>query len=163
MNYAEARPRIRSGDVILLSYNKWSSWYDIQVMAVRLFRMSEYCHVGVAWVIGGRVFILHAIGAGVSITPLSHELPFYWIQRNEWTPVAEEFALATVGQAYSKWQVILAGLGLLRGGADNDWECGEFANGVLERCGARLGTAYTPDEIARELLTFGYSISLVEG
>ena len=49
-------------------------------------------------------------GGGVSITPLSLNLPFYWLPLDQWTPEAEEYALSTVGQRYSKWQAILAGL-----------------------------------------------------
>jgi hypothetical protein len=149
--------------VIALTHNRWASWYDLQVMAIRLFRMSEYVHVGVAWVCGGRVFVLHEISGGVSITPLSHELPFYWIRSGRWTPAAEEFALATVGQAYSKWQAVLAGLGLLRGGADDRWECAEWANQVLARCGHAVGDAMTPDDLVQRLLELDHSIAFVEG
>ncbi len=162
MRYQDARPRIRSGDVIALSHNAWASWYDLQIMAVRLFRMSEYTHVGIAWVVGGRVFILHAIGAGVSIAPLSHELPFYWIPVDRWTRDAESWALSTIGQRYSKWQAILAGLGLLKGGEDSLWECAEWASALLGRLGLPVSGALTPDGLVKRLLTLDYAITLVE-
>lgn len=162
MRYQDARSRIRSGDVIAVSHNAWSSWYDLQIMAIRMFRMSEYTHVGVAWVVGGRIFILHAIGAGVSITPLSHELPFYWIPVDRWTRGAEAWALSTVGQRYSKWQAILAGLGLLKGSQDDVWECAEWAAELLGRLGLPVAHALTPDGLVQRLLELDYSLTLVE-
>lgn len=163
MIYATARPRIRSGDAILLSHSKWGSWYDLQVMAVRLGQMSEYTHAGVAWVVAGRVFILHAIGAGVSITPLSHELPFYWIPIDRWTAEAEEWALARVGEPYSKWQAIQAFFGRLKAGADGAWQCAEFAAMALNLAGTPVGyDALTPTKLARRLQALDYPIYLVE-
>lgn len=158
MKYLYTRDDIRSGDLIALSHNRWASWSDVQVMAIRVFRMTEYSHVGVAWRICGRLFILHAIGGGVSITPLSLNLPFYWLPLDQWTPEAEEYALSTVGQRYSKWQAILAGLGMLRGGTDDRWECAEWANMVLRRCGHDVGDAYTPDELVDRLLILGHQL-----
>ena len=119
MRYAAARRRIRSGDLLAWSHRGWGSWYDLQIQAVRMFTRSEYCHVGLAWNVGGRMFVLEAVSAGVRIFPLSRLMPCYWLPlAAAWDGTVEEIALAHVGERYSKWQAVLAGLGMLRQGED---------------------------------------------
>jgi len=150
MKYAAARQRLRSGDLLAWSHRGWGSWYDLQVQAVRIFSRSEYCHVGIAWVVGGRVFVLEAVGAGVRIMPLSRQMPCYWLPLGlDWPATAEEFALLHVGEPYSKWQAVLAGLRLLRPGADRVWQCAEFAWMVLAQAGRTLGRDVTPAGLVR--------------
>ena len=134
-SYATIRPKIKSGDVLAWSHKKWGSWYDFQVQMVRVFSQSEYCHVGIAWVVGGRVFILESVGTGIRIYPLSKELPFYWIPiKKYWTKEIEEFALMHIGAPYSSWDGIKALFGKLKnGGKDGKWECAEFALALLSR------------------------------
>jgi hypothetical protein len=63
MKYEAAREKVKSGDLLAWSHRGWRSWYDIQIQLVRFFTQSEYSHVGIAWVVGGRVHI-PAIKAG---------------------------------------------------------------------------------------------------
>lgn len=145
MKYAEARPRIRSGDLLAWSHRGWGSWYDIQIQMVRFFTRSEYSHVGIAWVVAGRVFVLEAVQTGVRIFPLSRLLPFYWFPLGAtWEDEVECWALQQVGEPYSKWQAVLAGLGLLRAGEDNIWQCAEYAQEVARRQGTPLQGPATP-------------------
>lgn len=145
MRYDEARDEIRSGDLLAWSHRGWGSWYDFQIQAVRIFTQSEYSHVGIAWVIAGRVFVLEAVGGGVRIMPLSALLPCYWLRLGAtWTPAAEAAALGEVGKPYSKLQAIAAFLGRLRAGADGKWQCAEYGWWVLQKLGIDLGETYTP-------------------
>lgn|GEM_PF-1134631 len=148
MNYAAARDRIHSGHLLAWTHRKWGSWYDIQVQAVRTFTQSEYCHVGVAWCVSGRVFALEAVSVGVRIFPLSRLAPFYWLPvAAAWEPEVEAWALAQVGEPYSKWQAVLAGLGLLKAGDDSIWQCAEYAQAVLDRAGVVLPGKATPSNL----------------
>lgn len=143
--YAQARPSIRSGDLLAWTHRAWRSWYDVQIQAVRFFTQSEYSHVGVAWWAGDKLLVLEAVGAGVRIFPLSRLTPFYWLpMKADWAPEVEAWALDQVGLPYSKWQAVLAGLGLLRAGADNVWQCAEYAQQVLDRLGVPLEGTPTP-------------------
>lgn len=143
--YANHRGEIRSGDLLAWSHRGWGSLYDLQVQAVRMFTRSEYCHVGIAWVIGGRVLVLEAVSAGVRIMPLSSLLPCYWLPLSvAWNWVVEDFALARVGERYSRWQAVLAGLRLLKPGEDRLWQCAEYAWMNLAHAGTDLGPVITP-------------------
>ena len=148
MRYAEARGRIKSGDLLAWSHRGWRSWYDLKVQAVRAFTRSEYCHVGIAWAVSGRLFALEAVLTGVRIFPLSRMLPFYWVPlRATWTREVEAWALAQVGEPYSQWRAVLAGLGLLRPGEDSIWQCAEYAAEVARRGGVELGSEATPTAV----------------
>lgn len=146
MKYLDARPLIQSGDVLFWTHRPLRSWYDLQIQLVRMFTRSEWSHTGLAWAVGGRLFVLEAVSQGVRIFPLSRAGDFTWVQRGGFTVDQEEFALAHVGEPYSKWDAIRAFFG-----ASNDqdahWSCSEYV------C-ATLGIAIqdkTPAELMRHL------------
>lgn len=143
--YANHRRAIRSGDLLAWSHRGWRSWYDWQIQIVRMATRSEYSHVGIAWVTGGRAFVLEAVAAGVRIMPLSGLLPCYWLPLDApWTEGVETAALARVGERYSRWQAVAAWLRLLAPGADRRWQCAEYAWSVLAAAGIALGATLTP-------------------
>ena len=80
MIYKQARPMIRSGDVLAWSHRGIRSWHDLKIWLVRMFTRSEYSHVGTAWVVGNRVFVIEAVMPKVRIYPLSKLGDFYWLQ-----------------------------------------------------------------------------------
>lgn len=156
MNYSTARRKIYSGHLLAWSHRAWGSWYDVKIQAVRAFTQSEYCHVGVAWNVGGRIFALEAVLAGVRIFPLSRMLPFYHIPVPvKWTTDVEAWALAQVGQPYSQWQAIKAGLGLLKAGEDSIFQCAEYAQEVLRRGGVDLKCDATPAALVTAAMSAG--------
>lgn len=162
--YSARRHKIRSGDLLAWSHRGWGSWYDMQIQAVRIFTRSEYCHVGVAWVISGRVFVLEAVGTGVRIMPLSRLLPCYWMPLGAaWSARAEEFAIARVGEPYSKWQAVLAGLQRLTPGDDRIWQCAEFVVVVLDQVGIDLGPDCTPSSVVLAAQRRGAPLHYLEG
>ena len=157
MIYAEARSKIQSGDVLAWTHIRWSSWNDIQIQIVRIFTRSEYSHVGIAWVVGGRVFVLEAVSQGVRIFPLSRELPFYWLPVGVWDETREEMALALVGAPYSKWDAVLSFFGRLVKGENASWQCSEYVAFVLGLDPAR----YTPTNIVSHLQDRGATLSKI--
>lgn len=153
MNYADAREKVKGGHLLAWTHRGFRSLYDIQLQIVRAFTRSEYCHVGIAWRVGGRLMVLEAVQTGVRIFPLSRLLPFYWIPVPAvWTPEAEEWALAQVGEPYSKWQAVLAGLGLLKAGEDSIWQCAEYAQAVATGAGLVLVGKATPSNLVAEAM-----------
>jgi hypothetical protein len=148
MNYTTARSKIRSGDLLAWSHRGWGSWYDLQVMAVRIFTQSEYCHVGVAMRVGGRVLVHEAVGAGVRVFPLSRMAPFYHLPLGlDWNAAAEAFVWKTLGQGYSKLQAIEAHLGRLHAATDDLWQCAELSQELIEQLGCKLECKPTPTRL----------------
>ncbi len=148
MKYIEVRAMIRSGDLLAFTHRSWRTWNDWKIQLVRFFTQSEYSHVAVAWVVGGRVFVLEAVRPLVRIYPLSKSGDFYWLPTAEhWSPAAEEFALAHVGEPYSQLKAMAAFFGPVR--HDGTWECAQYVYEVLKLAGVDLGDKATPTEIVR--------------
>ena len=55
---------------------------SIAVCLEGMFTRSTYAHVGLAWVIGGRVFVLEAVKPRLRIYPLSKYANFYLLGLN---------------------------------------------------------------------------------
>lgn len=164
MKYDLARLTIKSGDVLAWTHKKWNSLYDLQVQAVRLFTQSEYCHVGVAWVVSGRVFVIEAVTPKVRIYPLSKLLPFYLIRTKPyWNDIVEERALSRVGDSYSKKQAILAFLNKIKNSEDSLWECAEQTIDILSAgMILPLQTQATPSNVVQKLLELDYRLEWIE-
>ena len=147
MNYLDIRDQIKSGDVIAQSHRQWGTLHDLQVQAVRIATMSEYSHVGIAWVVAGRVFILEAVSAVVRIFPLSRAGDFFLLDRGLWSDEAEARAMKHVGAPYSKIDAVRSFFGL-SDDTDDAWFCSEYVCSVL---GIHLDKP-TPAALVRYLL-----------
>lgn len=82
MKYSDIRKTIKTGDVLAWSHRGWKSWYDIKIQMVRFFTQSEFSHVGLAIIFGGRVWVLEAVTPKVRLVPLSNLLPCYVVSGN---------------------------------------------------------------------------------
>lgn len=142
-NYQQHRQQIKSGDLLA-----WSTSSAIGRL-IRMWTGQTYSHVGIAWVVGERVFVIEAMdGIGVRIMPLSDRLPFYHISTIiGWTNERETLALSKVGERYSYLDAIRAGLGIKT--TAKGWQCAEFAAMVL---GVDFEDA-TPGEIVERVLS----------
>jgi hypothetical protein len=151
MEYNIVRPNIKSGDILAWSHKGWGSWRDFKIQMVRFFTQSEYSHVGIAWVVGGRVFVLEAVQPLVRIYPLSRTGDFYWIPMQlNWSEEVEEEALANVGDKYSQWEAIVAFFTVP--GINNKWECAEYVAHIVTKAGVDLGDKLTPTCIVENAL-----------
>jgi hypothetical protein len=156
MEYQQARPAIRSGDLIAFTHKRLRSFYDLKIWLVRMFTASEYSHVAIAWEIGGRLFVIESVIPYVRIVPLSNFKGegFYHVPLN--TPMSDaelEFALSKVGNAqYSQWQAVLAqfrGIGI---GKDDLWECAELVITARALSGVDLEDKATPTAVVQAAL-----------
>lgn len=161
MKYRDARPLIRSGDLIAQSHGDWLTWRGIKTNLVRIFTRSTYSHVGIAWVVGGRVFVLEAVKPELRILPLSKAGDFYLLSMAAiWKYETEEFALASVGASYSEWAAICAYFEPLKPGDVS--ECAAYVREVLLRDGIDLGTRSTPDSVVLAAQQLGAPLILVQ-
>lgn len=148
MRYQDARLKIKSGDVIAWTHKSFASFYDLQVQAVRFFTRSEYSHVGIAYVLNGRVFVLEAVSSGVRMVPLSKYQPFFWIPvASHFDEVTEEAAFEKLGEPYSKIEAIKAFFTKLSVGSNGVWECAEYVQYVLLKAGIFVDCKSTPSEV----------------
>jgi hypothetical protein len=162
MLYNEARELIRSGDLLAFTHRSWKSWYDIKIQLVRIFTRSEYSHVGLAWVVGGRVFILEAVSPLVRIYPLSVSGDFYLFpMKANWNSAAEEYALSKVGYAYSQVAAVMALFNEVE--EDQTNECAAYVISVFKRLNIDLGKRAIPSSVVQEALNLGASSVFVKG
>ena len=163
--YNEVRDSIKSGDIIALTHTEWDSLYDLQVQAVRIFTQSEYAHVALTWVVGGRVFVIESVTPKIRIMPLSNlkDSGFYWIPTNHPMTDAElEYGLSKVGMGeYSKLQAVQGQLETLHIGEDDEWQCSELVIAMRRLSGLDLGPKATPAAVVQKALEKGLTLSYV--
>ena len=162
MIYKQARPMIRSGDVLAWSHRGIHSLHDLKIWFVRLFQRSEYSHVGTAWVVGSRVFVIEAVMPKVRIYPLSKLGDFYWLQMGAyWRKATETLALSFVGDDYSQMQAMVSPF--ITPPKDDRWECAELVATVARQDSIDLGAVYTPSEVVLAAQKRGAPMTYVEG
>jgi hypothetical protein len=161
VKYSDARPRIKSGDLLAFSHGDWKTWSGIKVNFVRIFTRSTYSHVGIAWVVGGRVFVLEAVKPKTRIFPLSQSGDFYLLPMfAPWREETEEFALTNIGVSYSELTAMKAFFGPLASG--NVQECAAYAREVLKCDGIDLGELSRPDSVVQAAMELGAEILFVD-
>jgi hypothetical protein len=127
---------------------------------VSIFTTSRYNHLGIAVVVSGRVMVIEATRKGVTLTPLSEELPCYLISMPDyWNEHVETFAFSTVGNKYSIWEAILGYFGELKGGDNEVWQCAELVNTILSSCDMIGNVKSTPTDIVEKLLEEGLALN----
>lgn len=160
MDYAQARPLIKSGDILAFTHTKWGTWRDFKVQMVRFFTQSEYSHVATAWVFSGRVFVIEAVVPLVRIYPLSQLGDFFWIPMNApWKPETEDYAIARVGEQYSQRQAIQSFFEQPK--KDKLWECAELCKAIALEDGIVLSSKPTPSLLVKELQQLGHDVRFV--
>ena len=153
---------IRSGDVLAWSHRGIHSWHDLKIWFVRMFTRSEYSHVGTAWVVGSRVFVIEAVMPKVRIYPLSKLGDFYWLQMGAyWRKATETLALSFVGDDYSQLQAMVSPF--ITPPDDRRWECAELVATVARQDSIDLGAVYTPSEVVLAAQKRGAPLTYVDG
>jgi hypothetical protein len=168
MKYDDAKKRIRSGDLLAWTHRSWASLYDLEVQAVRFFTQSEYCHVGIAWVVGegddSRVFVLEAVKPKSRPWLLSQLGSFYHIPTDIPADVWEEkqqFALSLLGIKYSNLECITAFFRDTPPPGIDRMQCAKMAWLILRECGVHLVCKATPSAVVNAALERFDDLTLV--
>jgi len=161
MKYSEYRDQIKSGDLLAWSTKGVHSFMTLVTNFIRIVTQSEYEHVGVAWVVGGRVMVIEAVFPNVRVRPLSNRESFYTVPMDiEWDPVKEEFLLGKVGASYSIWKALTAVFVKLP--VNQDWQCAQLAREFYLSSGVNLGDVCTPASIVEQALALdGKELKLI--
>lgn len=151
MKYDEYKDNIKSGDLLAWSTTSLRTWHDLVGRTIRVFTQSEYEHVGIAWVVAGRVFVVEAVHPCVRIYPLSRLRPFYIVHMGvTWREELEAFLLSNVGSPYSILAAIKSYFKPLK--ADGEWQCAELAMSLYQLDNRNYGEDYTPSGLIRNVL-----------
>lgn len=145
MLYRDARQQIKTGDLLAWRGRGSISWL------IRHITGGVHTHVGIAWWLHGRLFILEAKeGVGVQIRAASAALSFDWLQLDlAWSFEVEEFALSKLGKPYSYVDALQAGLGFPLN--QDGYICSEYAAELYKRLDARASilTSPTPTDLVQ--------------
>jgi hypothetical protein len=152
VNYKDYRKTIRSGDLLVWTKRSNTVISKMVVFIIRLFTMSEYSHVGVAWHIGERLYVLEAIHPKVAATLLSTYNEFYHVPMNlEWKSEYDLYLLDKVGSNYSVIDAIRGYFGLVNK-KNNQWQCAELVTSFYKYAGLHIGNPYTPSDLVVNIL-----------
>lgn len=164
MKYSEFRANIKTGDLLAFSNTTWSSWHDFQVHVVRMATESEFSHVGIAYVVNDRVFVLEAVSQGVVQTPISEYKTFFHASNPELlSQVALDFAFAKMGTPYeSKILMVLNQIINLRLNRNSRLQCSEYVNGILCANKQWLTSTDTPTAIVMKAMMSWGSLTRVD-
>lgn len=102
------RDKLKSGDAVFFREHGFFP------RLIRRATMSDYCHCGVVWVAGPRIFVLEARQSqGVTMRLLSEALPVDWIATGcNWSEDVETSALSKLQTRYSLIAAVALGLGI---------------------------------------------------
>lgn len=157
MDYATARPLIRSGDVIgVMSRKGPLAWATRAVMWISGGK--PYTHVGVALWQAGRLYLVELNGGGNHLVPLSQISQPFDVARPLAGISADDVAAAVDAElehhvSYGVWTLVLIGLRRIFGQASRvplGLVCSSYAVSILSRLGwAPVGLHPTPapDEV----------------
>jgi hypothetical protein len=153
--YENYRSKIKSGDLLVWGTPPSSSIYSkLTHTFIRLFTLSEYSHVGIAWVVGERLFVIEATFPRVQIFPLSKYDEFYHIPIDfEWREEYLVYLLELVGCKYSLSDCVRGYLGEPTEDQSR-WQCAELAHYFYTKTNIlKLGNCFTPSTLVREILS----------
>lgn len=146
------RQAIKSGDLLIWKKSKKSLISNWTIELIRFFTRSDFAHVGIAWVMDGRVFVVEATQPVVRLTIVKDNDEFYHAPMViEWSDTSEEYLIDKIGLKYSVFDAIRAFLGKT---LDNDrrYQCAELANEFYKTHGIELGDAFTPSKLVEAVL-----------
>jgi hypothetical protein len=162
VNYTQARAQIKSGDLLAWSHRVpfWHSYRDFKIALIRLFTRSEFTHVGTAVWAGGRLLVLEAVKPVVRLHPVSMLGNFYWVPLPaSWTPEAEQYAFAQIGDRYSVLDAIVGYFGMPKD--DHREQCAELKIRVAAAAGVCLGDVATPTAVVSKAASYGQTMRFI--
>ena len=160
-NYPQHREQIKTGDLLT-----WSGRGFVGRL-VRIATASSWSHVGIAYVIGGRVWVIEAREfAGVQIVPLSSYLNCTWLPTGaKWNDAVDNYAINKIGKvgysyptAVRAWALAAIGKRKPLNPDASTQICSTFAPIVLRMAGVPL-----PDKIMTPAQCVDYVIKLNAG
>lgn len=160
LQYKECMRCVKTGDILAFTGPKVGSRTHFFAYLVRLFTMSEYSHVGIAYKMENRLYLLEAQVPEVRITPMGDRGNYYLIPMNVKVPqTVVDSLLREVGEEYSIMEALRSYFGL-NNFKDKKWICTEYVKYYLDMMGVELKKVKTPSDVVKGLLNL-HSKSLI--
>jgi hypothetical protein len=154
--------RIRSGDLLAWSKGSDNIFSKTLVALVKFVTRSKYGHVGIAWILGGRLVVVDASIPRVRMIAIRDLDEFYHIPlKIRWNRQREAALMEHVGQPYSIMDCLRAFLGRVTED-DDHWQCAELCTDFYTKAGFELQDTYTPAKLVNAfVIENGYPINRV--
>ena len=150
-DFQDLRNNIQSGDLLIWS-SKEKTIGNLILILIRLFTLSEYSHVGIAWRVGEHLFVIEASMPEVRIVPLYKRRNFYHLPMNlTWSSEHSNRLLNYVGCRYSIVEAVRGYLGQTNP-RDDRWQCAELAVDFYKHAGIDFGLAFTPAKLVEAVI-----------
>lgn len=151
---------VKTGDILAFTGPRVGTRTHFFAYLVRLFTMSEYSHVGIAYKVGERLYLLEAQVPEVRITPMGDKGGYYLLPMNvKVNDNVIDSLLNKVGEEYSIVEAIRSYFGF-NDFEDSKWICTEYVKYYLDMVDVQLGIVKTPSDIVKSLMD-QYGKSLV--
>lgn len=150
--YSNIRTTIVSGDLIAWKMTRLSSLTSILLFLYQKIIRANYTHVGIATVLGGRVFITEATPPCVRIFPLSMLDSFYLVKTNiDDKPEHLDNLFRELGKPYSLIEFLKTIFRIKTG--DYNYYCSYLVSKFYNDIGyiTREDAGLTPDTIVSEI------------
>lgn len=147
--YEAYKHNIKTGDLIAWRTNGVKSLADIIPNIVSYGTKSPFYHVGTAYVVGGRYFVVEAMPLAVRIYPLSLKPAFiHYPVDIEHTEEMEKELMLRVGEPYSLWNALLTAFKSTTATPSKPaWQCALLYRWYLQSSGKEVPTLSTPGEV----------------
>ncbi len=152
--YKDYRTQIKSGDLLVWTEKRFTTFADIAMFFIQLFTRSRYDHTAVAWVVGDRVLCIEARVPKVQVTEVSSKTNFYHLSvPAEWKEEYAQFLLSKVGLRYGFMNILKRALGFKNVDPYEQF-CSQLVAEFYEKIGYtktdELG--WTPEDVVEGLL-----------
>ena len=152
VRYSDIRDSLRTGDLVSWKAGKVNSFFTAVLKIYQKILKPKSVHVGIVFVIGGRIFVVEARPPAIRIYPLSQMEDFYLIQTNIPDEKANvDFLLQEVGVEYGILDLV-RGLLFADGKNNKQQYCSELGSLYYEVVGLLDSSKYdeawrTPDNL----------------
>lgn len=152
IRYSEIRDTLKTGDLVSWKAGKVNSFFTLVLKIYQKILKPKSVHVGIVFVIGGRIFAVEARPPQIRVYPLSKMEDFYLIRTNiEETNTNVDFLLTEIGVEYSILD-LFRGLFFSDGKNNKQIYCSELASLYYESINLLSAEKYdeawrTPDNL----------------
>lgn len=141
---------VSSGDLLVWSSDLNRSFFSLSNI-VRIFTVSDFCHVGIALKNEKGLFVVEADIPEVKLRQVKDYSNCYCVPMNiRWSDKTHNLLLENLKEEYSISQAILSPW--KKPFKDDKWQCVEFVINFYKKNQIDINCVYTPSSLVKEIL-----------